>query len=214
MFRGWTEEAQRFFIGLQMDNSKPYFEAHRQIYLADVKGPLEALAAELEPEFGPARISRPNRDIRFSADKSPYKTNVYASFRDGGYLSLSAKGLMVAGGLYQPDAAQLAAYRAAVVKDRSGEPLAAIVEGLENKGYEIGDEVLKRVPPGFPPDHPRARLLRFKGLFAWKDLGLQPWLGTAEAKDRIVEAFHDTRPILDWVAGHLPAAQPMAGRRR
>lgn len=118
-FRGWTEEFQRFFIGLEIDNSKSYFEANRKVYLERVKAPLEALLADLEPEFGKGKISRPNRDIRFSSDKSPYKTRIYATVERGGYVSLDAKGLTAAAGHYELDKDQLDAYRAAVVADRT-----------------------------------------------------------------------------------------------
>jgi uncharacterized protein (DUF2461 family) len=83
-FRGWTGDFQGFFLGLQMNNSKAYFEAHRRKYEEQVKAPMQALLADLEAEFGQAKVSRPNRDIRFAADKSPYKTNIYADARDGG----------------------------------------------------------------------------------------------------------------------------------
>jgi uncharacterized protein (DUF2461 family) len=75
-FSGWKGDFKGFFLGLQVNNSKPYFESHRKQYEHDVKAPMVALLADLEAEFGAARISRPNRDIRFSADKSPYKTNI------------------------------------------------------------------------------------------------------------------------------------------
>src|SRR5437879_13837506 len=119
-FAGWTGDFQGFFLGLQMDNSKAYFDSHRRQYEEDVKGPMLALLADLEPEFGLARLSRPNRDIRFSADKSPYKTNIYADARDGGYVALDATGLVAAGGRYLMDAPQLARFREAVAAGASG----------------------------------------------------------------------------------------------
>src|SRR5258708_8096539 len=83
-FGGWKGDFKGFFLGLQLNNSKAYFESHRKQYENDVKAPMVALLADLEEEFGAARLSRPNRDIRFSADKSPYKTNIYASTSAGG----------------------------------------------------------------------------------------------------------------------------------
>jgi uncharacterized protein (DUF2461 family) len=125
-FRGWTEDFQPFFIGLELDNSKSYFEAKRKVYLERVKGPMEALLADLEPEFGKGKIARPNRDIRFSSDKSPYKTRIYATLERGGYVSLDAKGLSSAAGHYELDKDQLSAYREAVVADRTGSRLLAV----------------------------------------------------------------------------------------
>jgi uncharacterized protein (DUF2461 family) len=75
-FRGWPEEFQRFFIGLELDNSKRYFEANRDTYDESVRAPMVALMESLEDDYGPAKVFRANRDIRFSKDKSPYKTNM------------------------------------------------------------------------------------------------------------------------------------------
>src|SRR5216684_5185960 len=113
-FKGWPEDFQRFFIGLELDNSKKYFEANRRAYEDSVKGPMAALLESLEPEFGPGKVFRANRDIRFSKDKSPYKTNIagYAGMGGrGGYLSLDARGLLVAAGRYEMTPAQLTKYR-------------------------------------------------------------------------------------------------------
>src|SRR5258708_36470500 len=90
-FGGWKGDFKGFFLGLQLNNSKAYFESHRKQYENDVKAPMVALLADLEEEFGAARLSRPNRDIRFSADKSPYKTNIYASTSAGGYGALDCR---------------------------------------------------------------------------------------------------------------------------
>src|SRR5258706_205688 len=97
-FGGWNGDFKGFFLGLKVNNSKAYFEDHRKQYEHDVKAPLVALLAGLEPEFGPARISRPNRDIRFSADKSPYKTNIYASTERGGDVGPDGEGAGGGGG--------------------------------------------------------------------------------------------------------------------
>src|SRR3979411_2085530 len=97
-FTGWKGDFRGFFLGLKANNTKDYFQTHRRHYEEVEKAPMVALLAELEPEFGPARLSRPNRDIRFAADKSPYKTNIYASARDGGYVALDAAGMTAARG--------------------------------------------------------------------------------------------------------------------
>jgi len=171
-FRGWSEDFQRYFVGLQLDNSKRYFEANRRLYEQEVRDPMVALLRSLEPEFGPSKLSRPNRDIRFSKDKSPYKLNIYGH-SPGGYVSLDAKGLVAAGGRYQ-------------------------MEQPDVIRYEIGGELLKRVPSPYPQDHPRARLLRHKYLIYWKNFGLQPWLGSAEARDHVLEVWRDGDDLGRW----------------
>jgi uncharacterized protein (TIGR02453 family) len=201
-FRGWPEEFQRFFIGLELDNSKRYFEANRRTYDEAVKAPMVALMDSLAEEYGTGKIFRPNRDIRFSNDKSPYKTNIagYAAMGGrGGYLSLSARGLTVAAGRYELTKEQLAKYRKKVAADTTGAQLTAIVAKLEKAGYGIGGEALKRVPPGWPPEHPRARLLRHKILYIYKDFGLKPWLGSSAARKHIVKVWQDAEPLNDWL---------------
>jgi uncharacterized protein (TIGR02453 family) len=201
-FTGWKGDFRGFFLGLKMNNSKSYFEAHRQQYQQDVKGPMVALLADLEFEFGEARLSRPNRDIRFSADKSPYKSNIYAT-TSGGYVALDAEGLMVGGGTYEMDAAQLARFREAVAASASGTKLAAIVAALRDKGYDIGGQELKRVPSPNPQDHPRADLLRHKRLIYWRRWPAGKWIATASARERVVQAWKDGADLNAWLAKHV-----------
>lgn len=205
-FRGWPEEYQRFFIGLELDNSKRYFEANRQVYEKAVKAPMVALMESLEDEYGAGKIFRPNRDLRFSKDKSPYKTNIAATAGmggNGGYLSLDARGLTVAAGRYEVSPEQLIKYRKKVAADSTGAPLAAMVARLEKAGYGTGGEALKRVPAGLPADHPRARLLRHKILYIYKNYGLQPWLGSSAARKYVVKVWSDAGPLNDWLKRNL-----------
>jgi len=99
-FRGWPPAALEWLSGIEAHNDRPWFQANRSVYDEAVRGPMEALAAELEEEFGEVRVYRPYRDIRFSKDKRPYKTYIAASAERGGYLSLSTTGLMAAAGQY------------------------------------------------------------------------------------------------------------------
>jgi uncharacterized protein (TIGR02453 family) len=201
-FRGWPEDFQPFFIGLELDNSKRYFEANRRTYDDSVRAPMVALMESLEDDYGPAKVFRANRDIRFSKDKSPYKTNIAAhNGKDGvgGYLSLDKKGLTVAVGCYELTPEQLTKYRKRAAAEVSGAALASIVAKLEKLGYKMGGEQLKRVPGGWPQDHPRARLLRHKLLYVYMDFGLQPWLGSAAARARVVKVFTDADPLAAWL---------------
>jgi uncharacterized protein (TIGR02453 family) len=202
-FRGWTGDFQGFFLGLQMNNTKAYFEAHRRKYEDEVKAPMQALLADLEAEFGQAKLARPHRDIRFAADKSPYKTNIYADCRGGGYVALDAQGLTAAGGRYMVEPPQLARYRLAVAADRSGKELAAIVASLVKKGYELGGQELKRVPPPYPQDHPRGDLLRHKRLIYWKRWDVEPWIATTKAREKVAKAWRDGADLNAWLAKHM-----------
>ena len=98
-FRGWPAEAIDFYDGLEEDNSKSYWQAHKAAYEQAVLRPMEELLDDLAPQYGPGRIFRPYRDVRFSADKSPYKTAIGATIGAGGYVRLSAAGLAAGRGM-------------------------------------------------------------------------------------------------------------------
>ncbi len=199
-FRGWPDEAVEFFEGLQADNTKTYWTAHKPVYEASVYAPMAGLLAELADEFGPGRIARPYRDVRFSADKSPYKTGIYAILEDGGYVNFSANGLTAAIGYYMMAPDQLDRYRSAVAAEKTGSDLVAIVDRLTTDKVEVGgSSSLKRAPKGYPADHPRIELLRHKGLIAWRHWPVAAWLGTAAAKRRVVEFLRAAAPLHAWL---------------
>jgi uncharacterized protein (TIGR02453 family) len=203
-FRGWPTEALEFYEGLEADNSKTYWLAHKEVYEKLVLAPMTDLLAELEAEFGPGKVFRPYRDVRFSADKSPYKTAMGATLEDGGYIQFSARGLGAGSGMYHLESDQLDRFRKAVADDATGEPLATLVAALTRKGVDTAaHDSLKTVPRGYPKDHPRADLLRGKGLIAWKEWPVGAWLGTAGAKKRLVDFLRAARPLRDWLDTHV-----------
>ena len=198
-FAGWPIEAIEFYEGLEADNSKVYWQDHKAVYDRHVKAPMEELLAELADEFGAGKIFRPYRDVRFSADKTPYKTNCAATIGSG-YISFSADGLSVGGGLYMPDPKALARYREAVDNEKSGVELVRIVAALRKEGYDtMAHEVLKTAPKGYPKDHPRIELLRYKGIAMMKTWPVGAWLGTRKAKDRVVTTLRAGVPLNQWL---------------
>lgn len=208
-FRGWPVEALEFFEGLAADNSKAYWQRNKAVYDAVVRAPMEELLAELAPEFGDGRIFRPYRDIRFSADKSPYKTQIGAMVGDG-YIQVTAEGLAAGSGMWEMAPDQLERYRAAVSEGRSGGKLARLVVEARATGLDVmGHEVLKTAPKGYPKDHPRIELLRYKGLVAWREWPAGAWLGTRRAKERVVEFLNVSKPLNGWLRAHVgPSTLP------
>ena len=202
-FRGWPEESLEFFERLEADNSKNYWQKNKGVYEQLVRAPMEELIEELAPEWGEGRIFRPYRDIRFSNDKSPYKTNI-AAMVGAGYVQLSARGLGAGSGMWEMAPDQLERYRQAVSENRSGAALERIAVKARAAGLEVtGHEELKTAPKGYPKDHPRIELLRYKGLVAWKDWPVGAWLGTRKAKDRVVEFLGHSKPINVWLQTHV-----------
>jgi uncharacterized protein (TIGR02453 family) len=202
-FSGWPEEALDFYDGLAADNTKTYWTEHKAVYTGKILDPMTELTEELAAEFGEPKIFRPYRDVRFSADKTPYKTHIGAVVGGTGYVQLSAEGLAAGAGMWQLSPEQLARYRAAVAHDRHGAELEEIIAAIEQTGITVhGHGVLKSAPRGYPPDHPRIGLLRNKGLTAWRQWPVEPWLETARAKDRLVSFFRTSLPLASWLNTH------------
>ena len=210
-FRGFPPEALDFWAGLEADNSKSYWTAQRDLYEAAVREPMEAFL-EACADLGPFRIFRPYRDVRFSKDKTPYKTHIGAvTESEGGglyYVQLSATGLFAASGYHGMAPDQIERYRAAVAGD-AGEVLQAAVAALEKARYEIGGEALKTVPRGYPKDHSRAKLLRHKGVTVGKTFPPARWLHTKAALERVRKVWADAEPLHAWLDRHVgPSTLP------
>lgn len=212
-FRGWPVEALEFFEGLEADNSKTYWQRNKETYETLVRAPMEDLLSELAPQWGEGRIFRPYRDVRFSADKSPYKTAIGAMVGDG-YVQLNAQGLAAGAGMWEMAPDQLERYRQAVSENGSGAKLVGIVATIKKAGIEpTGHGVLKTAPKGYPKDHPRIELLRYKGLVAWREWPAGAWLGTRRAKDRLVDFFQKSKPLRGWLDEHVGPSKLPQGIR-
>jgi uncharacterized protein (TIGR02453 family) len=198
---------------LEADNSKTYWHANKDRYEQLVRAPMEELIEELAPEWGEGKIFRPYRDIRFSSDKSPYKTNI-AAVIGAGYVQLSADGLAAGSGMWEMAPDQLEHYRQAVSENRPGSALEGIVAKARAAGLTVnGHGELKTAPKGYPKDHPRIELLRYKGLITWREWPVQAWLGTRQAKDRVVEFLRQSKPLHAWLQSNVgPSTLP--DRRR
>lgn len=203
-FTGIPLAALDFYEDLEADNSKAFWTAHKQVYDDQVKAPLDELCAALEPEFGPAKMFRPYRDVRFAKDKTPYKTHQGAWFGESArYLQVSAAGLFLAGGYWDTSSAQVERLRRAVAHDVSGPGLQRAVAAAAKAKFELGGHQLTRVPSGYEKDHPRADLLRYRSLTAHREIGCPPWLSTKRAQTEIAKAFRTLAPLVDWLHTHV-----------
>lgn len=218
-FSGFPEAALAFYAGLEADNSKTFWTAHRQEFETHVRAPMQALCEELD-EFGPFHLFRPYNDQRFAQGRDPYKTQQGAYTEgEGGtgfYLQLSASGLMAGSGYYAMATDQLERFRAAVDDDASGERLTQLVSALP-KTYRVGAIAeLKTAPRGYPRDHPRIDLLRRKGLMVSLDFGAPAWLHTSAVPGRIRKTWRASEEVNAWLDQHVgPSTLPppeFAGR--
>lgn len=207
-FTGFGEGAVEFYDGLIADNSKAYWTDQRDVYEADVRAPMQALLTALEPEFGPGKIFRPYRDVRFSRDKTPYKTHCGATAGPF-YVQVGADGLLVAGGYYQMASDQVARFRTAVDDERRGGDLEKRLAALTAEGLTVAGETLRTRPRGYDPDHPRIDLLRHKGLYAWRAWEPDDVLHEPGTLDRVARTWRLLRPLTEWLADHVgPSEQP------
>ena len=206
-FDGFSTAALDFYEDLEDDNSKAFWSANKQVYDKEVRAPMLALLERLAPEFGAGKAFRPYRDVRFAADKTPYKTHQggYVAHGDttGYYVEVNAAGVRVGAGCYHLEGPTLQRYRDAVDDDRLGAELEDVVRRLRAAGYEIGGDRLRTRPRGVAADHPRLELMRHRGLFAGRSYGSEPWLHTAGLSDRVAADWRAMSPLVDWMADHV-----------
>ncbi len=210
-FDGFPDEALVFYEGLEADNSKTYWTRNKAAYDAHVRAPLQALLDEVAPDFGTPKVFRPYRDVRFSNDKTPYKTHQGAVVHPEGagagswYVQLSADGLLVSGGSWRLESDQVARYRRAVADAVQGSRLAAEVERLEGSGWTIEGEQLTRVPSGYAADAERLDLLKRKALHATRRWEPAEWLHERAALERVRTSWQDLRTLNAWLADNVGA---------
>src|SRR5215831_3314230 len=165
-FDGFGPEVGTWFLGLEKDNSREYFAAGRDFFEESIRDQMEALLAELSEKFGgDVKIFRQNRDVRFSADKSPYKTNTYGVVYGSGiaaqglYASVAAGGLVAGSGYHMMARDQLDRYRDHVADTTHGSELTKRGARAEKAGLELWGDSLATAPRGYPKDHVRIELL-------------------------------------------------------
>ena len=210
-FSGFPSQALDFYVRLEQENTREFWQGNKATYDACVREPMAALLDELAGEFGEGSVFRPQRDIRFSRDKSPYKTyqgGFAALFPGTGYyVHLDSTGLLAGAGFHAHDPAQVDRFRAAVDEPHRGEQLAAVVAALVEDGFEVGGEAVRTKPRGFAADHPRIGLLRHKALTMGRSFGSPGWLASPEALTRVRDTWREVRPLNEWLAAYVGPAE-------
>ena len=202
-FEGFPVAALDFYDDLEMDNTKSFWAAHKEVYDVAVKRPMDALVAALEPDFGKAKVFRPYRDVRFARDKTPYKTHqgafVPSGPSTGWYVQVGAPGVRVGVGFYEASPARLAAIRTAIAEERRGRQLARIIAKLRRDGWELGGDTLRTSPRGYDPGHPRIELLRHRSMTLGRSYGFEPVIHTSELLDLVRSDWRAATPFVRWV---------------
>lgn len=215
-FKGFDRDAMQFFHELSLEMNRDWFDANKERYKQRWTLPMTALldevAARLAKTYAPIKLGAPKlfriyRDVRFSKDKTPYKTHAAGMLPlhakkpiDGGcsalYLHLGIDEEYVGAGTYFFDDAQLPRWRKLVAAPKTGAEIEALIKRLRKAGYTVGGhEDYKKVPKGFDPDHPRGDLLRMRGL-------------TAGFPDIPRGLVHKPK-LADWLVDHGKAVAPL-----
>jgi uncharacterized protein (TIGR02453 family) len=205
-FEGFGPQVRRWFQGLEADNSREYFAAHRDVFEEAIRDPMEALLTELSQTFGgQVKLFRQNRDVRFSPDKSPYKTNTYGIVYgsevapQGLYASISARGLVAGSGYHMMARDQLDRYRDAVADDARGPELGTLVAKAEKAGLEVWGQSLITAPRGYPKDHQRIELLRRKSLALGNTLTFGRGIGRSDGLQFVTRTWQAAAPVAGWL---------------
>jgi uncharacterized protein (TIGR02453 family) len=216
-FAGFSDAAVDFYERLEADNSRTFWLDNKHTFDTEIKGVMNDLLGDLPQSLGVFHVFRPNRDVRFSKSKEPYKIQHGAvSETEGGsilYVQFSAAGVMVGSGAYMMATDQLERYRQGVADAKVGVALERAIATVRAAGVNIGHggfEPLKTAPRGFAKDHPRIELLRWKGCIAtttWSDRAI---VGSAELSSLIVSEWKKSKVLIDWLDRHVGASQQSA----
>ena len=221
-FDGFGPEVGTWFLGLEEDNSREYFAAGRDFFEESIRGQIEALLTELSVKFGgEVKLFRQNRDVRFSADKSPYKINTYGVVYGSGiaaqglYASISARGLVAASGYHMMARDQLDRYRDGVADPNYGPELIKLVARAEKAGLDLWGESLATAPRGYPKDHERIDLLRRKSLSLGATRELGRGISRTDGLRFVSKTWRNAAPVTGWLDEHVgPSAFPVERARR
>jgi uncharacterized protein (TIGR02453 family) len=212
-FEGFAPAVRQWFKGLEKDNSKDYFTASRSFFEESVRGQMQALLDELASKFGgEVKMFRQNRDIRFSQDKSPYKTNTYGVVygsplaAQGLYASISARGLVAGSGYHTMARDQLERYREQVHDAKHGPQLAKLVAKTEKAGLQLWGETLATAPRGYVLDHERIDLLRRKSLSLGASLPFGRGIARSDAIQFVGKTWRAAAPVAGWLDEHVGAS--------
>lgn len=225
-FAGFPPEMVRFFRSLKRNNRREWFQPRKHLFEQYVKAPMLELAGAINTElakFAPAYVTEPKsaifriyRDTRFSADKTPYKTHVAASFSRRGserlgtggfYLSVSLEAIEVAAGIWHPDRDVLLLVRNHIAETHA--ELSRLLAGKKARKLtgELKGDALSRSPKGFDPEHPAADFIKMKDWVL--DVTLDANLATTpQLHGAIVDRFRAMAPLLEYLNRPLLARKP------
>jgi uncharacterized protein (DUF2461 family) len=208
-FNGFPKSTFDFYRALAQNNTNEFWRGHKPEYMRVGWEQMQIFLDSL-PEFGEGRPLSPHRDRRTQGTQPPIKEYLAGRIpRVEGiwfYVELTVEGLLASGGIRSsPSSDQVARMRAAIAAPGSGRDLEVILDDLGEHGFDVIGEQVKTAPRGYPKDHPRIALLRFRTLSAELRWPEGRWVRTPEVLDRVRQAWTRCLPLVDWLERHVGA---------
>lgn len=218
-FTGFGPDLVQFYRELATNNTKEHWHEQLALYQEQIAEPAAALASALAEEFGNVKVFRPYRDVRFSADKSPYQSMVSMAHQnpDGTvlYFSASADVVDLAAGIHVPTSDQLQRFREVQDEPDRVRSMDDLLGRLEAEGFALSrDDMVKTAPRGWSTEHPRIDSIRRRRLTV--EVSHEPggWLNSPECLDEVAHAWRQMQHWCDWLAENVgPPTTPRASHR-
>jgi len=220
-FTGFSTETLSFFRRLKRNNTKDWFDKHREEYERFVLEPAKAYVAAMGIKFHAESVNiraepkinrsifRIYRDTRFSPDKTPYKTHLALYFWEGilprmespgFYVHVDPSKLFLGAGIYIFTPKQLMRFRRAVADPEWGKDLAGILKKIaRQKDFQLGEKHYKRIPSGFDPNHPNAQLLLHNGIHVWAETAIPEEFYSVKFVEYCWQKFKPFLPLHEWL---------------
>jgi uncharacterized protein (TIGR02453 family) len=224
-FHGFTKATFKFFKDLEISNTKKWFEENRKIYEKNVLEPAQEFVMETGERLksiSPKIVAIPKtdksifriyRDMRFSKDKTPYKTHLGIFFWEGPkkklgnpgyYLQLDKSSILIAGGLYSLPNDIVKTYRDAISDSKKGTEIARILKKItKNPSYQLGGMRYKRVPRGYDSENPNVDLLLHNGLYIYYEGPIPKEVYSSDFLDYSFGIFKDMLPLHNWIRDNI-----------
>ena len=224
-FHGFTKTTFKFFKDLEKSNTKKWFEENRKIYEKNVLEPAQEFVMEMGERLksiSPKIVAIPKtdksifriyRDMRFSKDKTPYKTHLGIFFWEGPkkklgnpgyYLQLDKSSILIGGGLYSLPNDIVKTYRDAISDSKKGTKIARILKKItKNPSYQLGGKHYKRVPRGYDSENPNVDLLLHNGLYIYYEGPIPKEVYSRDFLDYSYGIFKDMLPLHNWLKDNI-----------
>jgi len=209
-FTGFGRNLIQYYLQLEENNNREWFHAHRAMYDENVAAPLKTIAEDLSADYGPIKIFRPYRNVRFWPDLPPLNEHASltanAEANSAYYLRIDADGMLLGAGNWQPSKAQLIQFRVIASTDTGALAIRSLLAKMQTHGYGLSlENALKSAPRGYAKDDPNIDLLRLRSLSLSAHFAPGAWLYSSDCLTKVLIGWQTLTPWLQWLRSHLPS---------